>query len=48
MLENRKGHIVTMGSIASYLSVPGIVHYSCTKTAVNFLNDGEYDHQDGV
>ena len=41
MLEARKGHIVTMGSIASFLSMPGIVHYCCTKTAVNYLNDGK-------
>lgn len=40
MLEARKGHIVTMGSIASFLSAPGLVPYCCTKTAVNYLNDG--------
>lgn len=40
MLEARKGHIVTLASITSFLVPPGIVHYACTKAAVNFLNDG--------
>lgn len=43
MLEAKKGHIVSMGSIASFLSTPTHVHYCCTKTAVNYLNDGEWE-----
>lgn len=48
MLEARKGHIVTIGSVTSFVSVPNIVHYSCTKTAVNFLNDGMMTDQNFV
>lgn len=47
MLEARKGHIVTLASITSFLSVPGIVHYCCTKTGANFLNDGRLPHSVG-
>lgn len=42
MLENKKGHIVTIASIASYVAAPPILHYCCTKTAINYLSDGKY------
>ena len=40
MLSARKGHIVTVASIASYLSMPPIIHYCATKTAANYISDG--------
>ena len=41
MLRANNGHIVTICSVASFVSVPGIVHYCCTKTAANYLSDGK-------
>lgn len=41
MLQAKKGHIVSLASIASFAHVPGIVHYCCTKTAANYLMDGK-------
>lgn len=34
MIENNKGHIITMGSTATYLGVAGMADYCCTKTGV--------------
>ncbi|EXJ86489.1 hypothetical protein A1O3_03440 [Capronia epimyces CBS 606.96] len=40
MLEARKGHIVTMASMASFLAAPGLVDYCCTKIAALYLHEG--------
>ena len=41
MLEARKGHIVTIASMASFITAPGMVDYCCTKVAALYLHDGE-------
>lgn len=41
MLEAKKGHIVSICSIASYITLPPILHYCATKTASNYISDGE-------
>ncbi len=40
MLKSRKGHIVTIASIASYVVVPGLVDYCASKAAVLALHEG--------
>lgn len=40
MLENRKGHIVTLASMGSYFVTPGLVDYSATKAAALTLHEG--------
>ena len=40
MLENRKGHIVEIASLASYVAIPGLVSYAGTKAAVLALHEG--------
>lgn len=40
MLQNRKGHIVTIASMASYFMAPGLVDYCATKAAVLSLHEG--------
>ncbi|KAF2659094.1 NAD(P)-binding protein [Lophiostoma macrostomum CBS 122681] len=40
MLELKKGHIVTMASMASFLAVPGLVDYCCTKVGALYLTEG--------
>jgi len=40
MLKARKGHIVTIASMASFLAAPGLVDYCCTKIGALYLNDG--------
>ncbi|KAJ9632534.1 uncharacterized protein PV06_02891 [Exophiala oligosperma] len=40
MLRARKGHIVTIASMASFLAAPGLVDYCCTKVGALYLNDG--------
>ncbi|KAF2267776.1 NAD(P)-binding protein [Lojkania enalia] len=40
MLEMRKGHIVTIASMASFYAAPGILDYCCSKVGVLYLNDG--------
>ncbi|KAK7192422.1 hypothetical protein PSPO01_01130 [Paraphaeosphaeria sporulosa] len=42
MLRMRKGHVVTIASMASFVAGEGLVDYSCTKTGALFLNDGEF------
>jgi all-trans-retinol dehydrogenase (NAD+) len=44
MLEARKGHVVSICSIASYITLPPILHYCATKTASNYISDGEIWH----
>lgn len=43
MLKAKKGHIVTIASMASFLAAPGLVDYCCTKVAALYLNDGTLD-----
>jgi len=40
MLQKRKGHIVNIASIASFIATAGIVDYSCTKVAALALHEG--------
>lgn len=40
MIEKNKGHVVTVASLASYLSVGGMVDYCATKAAVLCLHEG--------
>ncbi|KIX09017.1 uncharacterized protein Z518_00095 [Rhinocladiella mackenziei CBS 650.93] len=40
MLKARKGHIVTIASMASFFSNPGLVDYSCTKVGALYLHEG--------
>lgn len=40
MIENKKGHIVEVASLASYAVVPGIVDYGATKVGVLALYEG--------
>lgn len=41
MVKNNKGHVVTVASLASYISVAGIVDYCATKAAVLSFHEGE-------
>lgn len=40
MIKQNKGHVVTLASMASFLSVPGLVPYCNTKAAVLSLHEG--------
>ncbi|CAD0095282.1 unnamed protein product [Aureobasidium mustum] len=40
MLAKRKGHIVSIASMASFFTTPGITDYSCSKAAVLAFNEG--------
>jgi len=40
MLKARKGHVVTIASMASFHAAPGLVDYCCTKVGALFLNEG--------
>jgi len=40
MLEAKKGHIVTIASMASFMSAPGGVDYCCTKVGALYLHEG--------
>ncbi|KAK5175778.1 uncharacterized protein LTR77_000918 [Saxophila tyrrhenica] len=40
MIKNRKGHVVSLASMASFLSPPGLIPYCNTKAAVLSLHDG--------
>lgn len=42
MLEQRKGHVVTLASMASYAATAGLVDYGATKSAAMALHNGEY------
>jgi all-trans-retinol dehydrogenase (NAD+) len=41
MIENKKGHIIGVASLASYTVVPGIVDYGATKVGVLALYEGK-------
>lgn len=40
MIKNRKGHVLALASMASFISPPGLVPYCNTKAAVLSLHDG--------
>ncbi|KAF2636490.1 NAD(P)-binding protein [Massarina eburnea CBS 473.64] len=40
MLRQGKGHIVTIASMASFVAVPGLLDYSCSKIGALYLSDG--------
>ncbi|KAF2708204.1 NAD(P)-binding protein [Pleomassaria siparia CBS 279.74] len=40
MLQMKKGHIVTISSMASFFAAPGLLDYCCTKVGALYLNDG--------
>lgn len=40
MLQMRKGHIVTIASMASFFAAPGLLDYCCSKVGALYLNDG--------
>jgi len=40
MIKNRKGHVVALASMASFISPPGLIPYCNTKAAVLSLHDG--------
>ena len=40
MIRNKKGHVVALASMASFLSPPGMVPYCNTKAAVLSLHEG--------
>lgn len=42
MLQRRKGHIVTIASMASFMPVPGLVDYCCSKIGALYLSEGTY------
>lgn len=44
MLAQKKGHIVTVASMASYHTPPGLVNYCASKAAVLALHEGSYFH----
>jgi len=41
MLEAKKGHVVSLASMASFVSAPGLVDYCVTKVGVLALHEGE-------
>lgn len=40
MIENQKGHVINMGSVAGIHAYPGGAIYCATKAAVKFISDG--------
>lgn len=40
MVKTKKGHIVTMASMASYVSLAGLVDYAATKSAILSVHEG--------
>ncbi|KAG9963546.1 NAD(P)-binding protein, partial [Aureobasidium melanogenum] len=40
MLAKKKGHVVSIASMASFFTTPGITDYSCSKAAVLAFNEG--------
>lgn len=40
MIANKKGHIVSVASLASFVALAGAVDYSCTKAALLAFNEG--------
>jgi short-subunit dehydrogenase len=44
MLRQKKGHIVTVASMASFVAAPGILDYSCSKVGALYLSEGQWQH----
>ena len=43
MLDAKKGHVVGIASMASFVAAPGLVDYCVTKIGVLTLIEGEFD-----
>lgn len=42
MLRMRKGHIVTIASMASFVAAPGLLDYCCSKVGALYISEGEH------
>jgi short-subunit dehydrogenase len=40
MLRMKKGHIVTIASMASFVAASGLLDYCCSKVGALFLSEG--------
>lgn len=40
MLKQKKGHIVTIASIASFVAAPGLLDYCCSKIGALYVSEG--------
>jgi short-subunit dehydrogenase len=40
MLRMKKGHIVTIASMASFIAAPGLLDYCCSKVGALYLSEG--------
>jgi short-subunit dehydrogenase len=40
MLKQKKGHIVTIASMASFVAAPGLLDYCCSKVGALYLSEG--------
>ncbi|KIW00129.1 hypothetical protein, variant [Verruconis gallopava] len=40
MLKKRKGHIVTIASMASFVAAPGLLDYCCSKVGALYVSEG--------
>lgn len=40
MLRKRKGHIVTIASMASFVAAPGLLDYCCSKVGALYVSEG--------
>jgi all-trans-retinol dehydrogenase (NAD+) len=40
MLRKKKGHIVTIASMASFVAAPGLLDYCCSKVGALFVSEG--------
>lgn len=41
MLRMKKGHIVTIASMASFVAAPGLVDYCCSKVGALYISEGQ-------
>jgi all-trans-retinol dehydrogenase (NAD+) len=41
MLRKKKGHIVTIASMASFVAAPGLLDYCCSKVGALFVSEGK-------
>jgi all-trans-retinol dehydrogenase (NAD+) len=41
MLRKRKGHIVTVASMASFVAAPGLLDYCCSKVGALYVSEGQ-------
>jgi|TARA_R110002003_G_scaffold2375_2_gene24197 short-subunit dehydrogenase len=40
MLRNKKGHVVTIASMASFVAAPGLLDYCCSKVGALYVSEG--------